>query len=110
MASDDARPDVSAVAAERPTPRSRSGRSSGGAPRQLFWERFREDKAALFGAGVIAVLVRSRLRRAARASWVTAPERGLPGHMEDDFGVPQGAELATSGSAPTAPAATSSCA
>ena len=32
----------------------------GRSPRQLFWMRFRQDKAALFGAGVIILLSCSR--------------------------------------------------
>ena len=49
---------MSAVAgAGRGPYRESRPRVQGRSPRQLFWMRFRQDKAALFGLGVIIVLV-----------------------------------------------------
>jgi peptide/nickel transport system permease protein len=59
---------------------------------RLFWERFREDKVALFGACVIALLVATAIFGGPIASRVTGhPSTAAYNNvMLDDFGVPLG--------------------
>ncbi|HWB23193.1 MAG TPA: ABC transporter permease [Gaiellaceae bacterium] len=58
----------------------------------LFWSRFREDKAALFGAVVIFALILIAIIGGPIAAWVTGHPNGVayPSIMEDSFGVPKG--------------------
>ena len=58
----------------------------------LFWSRFKEDKAALFGAIVIFMLILTALVGGPLAAWVTGHPNGVayPSIMEDSFGVPKG--------------------
>ena len=59
---------------------------------RLFWERFREDKAALFGAIVIVSLVVIAAIGGPIAAWVTGHPSltAYPQTMEDSFGIPKG--------------------
>jgi ABC-type dipeptide/oligopeptide/nickel transport system permease subunit len=58
----------------------------------LFWARFREDKAALFGAAVIFGLILIAIIGGPLAAWATGHPNGVayPSIMEDSFGVPKG--------------------
>jgi ABC-type dipeptide/oligopeptide/nickel transport system permease subunit len=59
---------------------------------RLFWERFREDKAALVALGVIGLLILIAIFGGPLAAWIS----GHPNQtayiqtMEDSFGVPKG--------------------
>jgi ABC-type dipeptide/oligopeptide/nickel transport system permease subunit len=59
---------------------------------RLFWERFREDKAALFGAIVICFLIVVAAVGGPLAAWVTGHPSltAYPQTMEDSFGIPKG--------------------
>jgi peptide/nickel transport system permease protein len=59
---------------------------------RLFWDRFREDKAALFAAGVIVLLVLVAIVGGPIAAWVTGhpSTSSYPNTMLDSFGIPQG--------------------
>lgn len=59
---------------------------------RLFWERFREDKAALFGAIVIVLLIVTAAVGGPLAAWVTGHPslQAYPQTMEDAFGIPKG--------------------
>jgi peptide/nickel transport system permease protein len=58
----------------------------------LFWSRFKEDKAALFGAIVILALIFIAVIGGPLAAWATGHPNGVayPEIMEDSFGVPKG--------------------
>jgi peptide/nickel transport system permease protein len=59
---------------------------------RLFWLRFREDKAALFAAGVIGFLVLVAIFGGPLAAWITGhpSTTAYPNTMLDSFGIPQG--------------------
>ena len=59
---------------------------------RLFWERFREDKAALLALGVIGLLVVIAIAGGPIASWVTGHPntQNYQSTMEDAFGLPKG--------------------
>ena len=59
---------------------------------RLFWERFREDKAALFSMVVIGVLILIALVGGPLAAWATGHPSLTPytSTMEDSFGIPKG--------------------
>jgi ABC-type dipeptide/oligopeptide/nickel transport system permease subunit len=62
---------------------------------RLFWERFREDKAALFAASVILVLVFIAIAGGPIAQWVTGHSntqqfQSGPNAIQDSFGLPNG--------------------
>jgi peptide/nickel transport system permease protein len=59
---------------------------------RLFWERFREDRAALFGAVVILLLIFIATVGAPLAAWVTGHPNGAAyeGIMENSYGLPKG--------------------
>jgi peptide/nickel transport system permease protein len=60
-------------------------------PRQLFWSRFRQDKAALLGAAVIATLVIVAIIGGPLAEWITGHGANEPfPTMTDDYGLPKG--------------------
>jgi peptide/nickel transport system permease protein len=60
-------------------------------PRQLFWKRFKQDKAALVGAAIIVVLVFLAIFGGPLASRITGhPENEPYFSMVDDFGIPKG--------------------
>jgi peptide/nickel transport system permease protein len=71
-----------------PTEVTFASRSAG----RLFWERFREDKAALFGAIVIISLIVIAAVGGPLAAWVTGHPSltAYPQTMEDSFGIPKG--------------------
>jgi len=58
----------------------------------LFWARFREDKAAIFAASVIVLLVLVAIFGGPLAAWITGhpSTTGYPDKMEDSFGIPKG--------------------
>ena len=63
----------------------------GRSPRQLFWMRFRQDKAALFGASVIIVLVLLAVFAGVISNIVGhGPNEVFQAEMSDDFGIPKG--------------------
>jgi peptide/nickel transport system permease protein len=60
-------------------------------PRQLFWERLRQDKAALAGGVVIAILVVLAIVGGPLAQWITGhPQNQTYDNMTDAYGVPKG--------------------
>ena len=61
-------------------------------PRQLFWERFRQDRAALGGAVVIVLLILIAAVGGPIAQWLTghAPNSPPLQGAQDQFGVPVG--------------------
>jgi len=60
-------------------------------PSRLFWERFRQDKAALVGAIVIGLLVLIAIFGGPLAESVTGhPQNATYDSMTDDYGVPLG--------------------
>jgi ABC-type dipeptide/oligopeptide/nickel transport system permease subunit len=64
----------------------------GRSAKRLFWERFREDKAALVGAGVIIVLIVIAAIGGPLAAWITGHPslEAYTRTMEDEFGIPKG--------------------
>ena len=64
---------------------------AGRSPRQLFWSRFKQDKAALVGAVVIVLLILVALFGGPLAERVTGHPQNEPyTDMTDDFGIPLG--------------------
>ena len=61
-------------------------------PSRLFWERFREDKAALVGGLVIIGLILAATIGAPLAAWITGHPNGAAyeGIMENSYGLPKG--------------------
>src|SRR5262245_25769744 len=66
---------------------------AGRSPRQLFWARFKEDKAAFLGLGVIAVLLLIAILAWA-GFWTKitghGPNELFQREMTDEFGLPKG--------------------
>ena len=63
----------------------------GKSPRRLFWERFRQDKAAIAGGVVVVLLVLTAMFGGPlSAGDGPSGEQHIPGDMTDDFGVPKG--------------------
>ncbi len=78
-------------------------------PSRLFWDRLKQDKAALAGAVVIVLLILIAIFGGPIASNISGhPQNATYSNMTDEFGVPLGPNT-RSGSAPTRPAAISSC-
>jgi ABC-type dipeptide/oligopeptide/nickel transport system permease subunit len=65
---------------------------AGRTPRQLFWMRFKQDKAALVGAVVIILLIFLALFGGPLAERVSGHPQNEPytATMTDDFGIPKG--------------------
>ena len=64
---------------------------AGKSPKRLFWERFRQDKAALVGAGVVVVLIVIAIAGGPVAASVTGHGQNATYEtMTDEFGVPKG--------------------
>lgn len=60
-------------------------------PRQLFWRRFRQDRAAVAGGIVIGLLIVIAIIGGPLAEWITGHGQNEPFfEMTDDFGVPKG--------------------
>src|SRR4051795_6461070 len=60
-------------------------------PSRLFWERFRQDKAALIGGVVIFFLVLIAIFGGPLAASISGhPQNATYGNMTDEFGVPRG--------------------
>jgi ABC-type dipeptide/oligopeptide/nickel transport system permease subunit len=60
-------------------------------PRQLFWDRFKQDKAALVGGIVIILLILVALFGGALAERISGHSQNEPySAMTDDFGIPLG--------------------
>jgi ABC-type dipeptide/oligopeptide/nickel transport system permease subunit len=59
---------------------------------RLFWERFREDRAAMVAAGVILLLVVIAIVGGPIAAWITGHPNtaAYQSRMEDEFGLPLG--------------------
>jgi peptide/nickel transport system permease protein len=66
--------------------------TSGKSPARLFWERFRSDKAAIFGGTVIVILVLIAIGGGPLAAKITGHPENTPYQekMTDEFGVPKG--------------------
>lgn len=65
--------------------------AAGRSPRQLFWIRFKQDKAAVVGGVVIILLVLIALFGGALAERISGHPQNEPyGSMTDDFGIPLG--------------------
>ena len=65
---------------------------AGRSPRQLFWSRFRKDKAALFGLALVVLLVIIALTAPLIAKYVVGhgPNQLFTREMTDQFGLPKG--------------------
>jgi ABC-type dipeptide/oligopeptide/nickel transport system permease subunit len=65
---------------------------TGKSPLRLFWDRFKRDKAALFGAAVIVLLVLIAIGGGPLAARITGHSQNATYQetMTDDFGVPKG--------------------
>jgi peptide/nickel transport system permease protein len=65
---------------------------SGKSPRRLFWERFKQDRAAIAGAVVVVLLVLTAIFGGPLAAAVTGHGQNdtYQETMTDDFGVPKG--------------------
>src|SRR5262249_29053250 len=60
-------------------------------PRQLFWARFKQDKAAIVGGVVIIELILLAIFGGPLAERITGHPQNEPyGSMTDDFGIPKG--------------------
>jgi ABC-type dipeptide/oligopeptide/nickel transport system permease subunit len=60
-------------------------------PRQLFWERLKQDKAALAGGVVIVILILLAIFGGPLAQWLTGhPQDQTYDNMTDAYGVPKG--------------------
>jgi peptide/nickel transport system permease protein len=82
---------LSAVAgATEVHPETVSGAIQGRSPRQIFWARFRQDKAAMLGGGVIIVLLILAILAPLIAKIVGHPPNSVYLDMTDDFGIPKG--------------------
>jgi len=59
---------------------------------RLFWERFREDKAAVFAGAVIILLILIAIFGGPLAAWITGhpSDKAYNDIMLDEFGVPKG--------------------
>jgi peptide/nickel transport system permease protein len=59
---------------------------------RLFWERFREDKAAVFAGAVILLLIFIAIFGGPLAAWITGhpSDKAYNDTMLDEFGVPKG--------------------
>jgi peptide/nickel transport system permease protein len=59
---------------------------------RLFWERFREDKAAVFAASVIVLLVLIAIFGGPLAAWITGHPNttAYQDTMENSYGIPKG--------------------
>jgi ABC-type dipeptide/oligopeptide/nickel transport system permease subunit len=68
------------------------GAAPGLSPRQLFWRRFKQDKAAITGGVVIIVLVLVAIAGGPVAERVTGHGQNEPftSEMTDEFGIPKG--------------------
>src|SRR5262245_17362099 len=63
----------------------------GQSPRQLFWARFKQDKAALAGGVVIIILILLAIFGGPLAERLTGHAQNEPfGSMTDEFGIPRG--------------------
>jgi ABC-type dipeptide/oligopeptide/nickel transport system permease subunit len=64
----------------------------GRTPRELFWSRFRQDKAALVGGVVICILVFLAIFGGPLSERITGHEQNEPylSEMTDEFGLPKG--------------------
>ena len=78
----------------------------------LFWQRFREDKAAVGAAVVILLLIVIAIVGGPLAAWATGHpnNQALRGDHGELVRPPERPELRSSGSVPTAPGAICSCA
>ena len=82
---------MSAVAgAAEVHPETISASVEGRSPRQIFWARFRQDKAALLGGCVIIVLVLLAIFAGVISKIVGHPPNEVYLDMTDDFGIPKG--------------------
>ena len=65
---------------------------AGRSPRQLFWSRFKKDKGALFGLGLVVLLVILALTAPLVAKYVVGhgPNQLFTREMTDEFGLPKG--------------------
>ena len=60
-------------------------------PSRLFWDRFKQDKAAVLGGIVIIILVGLAIFGGAIASWITGHgQNQVFSNMTDAYGVPRG--------------------
>ena len=82
---------MSAVAgATEVHPETVSGAIQGRSPRQIFWARFRQDKAAIAGGIVIIVLLILALLAPLVSKIVGHPPNSVYLDMTADFGIPKG--------------------
>jgi peptide/nickel transport system permease protein len=65
---------------------------AGKSPRQLFWARFKKDKAALIGLAIVAMLIVVAATASLIANYVVGhgPNELFSRRMTDEFGLPKG--------------------
>ena len=71
-------------------PETISAAVEGRSPRQIFWARFRQDKAALAGAVVIVILLLLAIFAGVISSLIGHGPNDVYNNMTDDFGIPKG--------------------
>jgi peptide/nickel transport system permease protein len=71
-------------------PETISAAVEGRSPRQIFWARFRQDRAALLGGVVIAILLLLAVFAGVIAHIVGHGPNDVYNNMTDDFGIPKG--------------------
>jgi peptide/nickel transport system permease protein len=82
---------VSAVAgAAEVHPETISASVEGRSPRQIFWARFRQDKAAMAGGVVIILLLLLAALAGVISHWIGHGPNDVYDSMTDDFGIPRG--------------------
>jgi peptide/nickel transport system permease protein len=63
---------------------------AGKSPRELFWTRFKQDKAAILGLLVIALLIVVAVLAGVISKWIGHGPNELFREMTDEFGLPKG--------------------
>jgi peptide/nickel transport system permease protein len=82
---------VSAVAgAAEVHPESIATSVAGRSPRQIFWARFRQDRAALVGAVVIVILILLAIFAGVISNLIGHPPNVVYDSATDDYGIPKG--------------------
>jgi peptide/nickel transport system permease protein len=71
-------------------PETISAAVEGRSPREIFWARFRQDKAALVGAVVIVILLLLAAFAGVIAHLIGHGPNDVYDNMTDDFGIPKG--------------------
>jgi peptide/nickel transport system permease protein len=82
---------LSAVAgAAEVHPESVVGTIEGRSPRQIFWARLRQDRAAMLGGVVVIILLLLAAFAGVISHWIGHGQNDVYQNMTDDFGIPKG--------------------